>query len=260
MQQLHVIKIGGAVINDSAPRNQCLEGLAKLSSPFVLVHGGGRKVNQWLNRIDHPVQMVQGRRITDELTLELAVMAYAGLVNKQIVSGLQARGIHCLGLTGADLNAITAEKRSPVPVDFGYVGDITNVNDTAFSQLLDLGITPVCSAITHDGHGQLLNTNADTIASEIAAALARQYQVTLWYAFEKKGVLADLSKDDSVIKHINTNSYQELLATGKIHDGMKPKLSNAFSALKKGVGAVHIFSATKIQDIPNVSGTKITLQ
>ena len=259
MKPLHVIKIGGAVINHTELLSACLDDLATLEEPLILVHGGGRKVDHWLKKIGHEIRMLEGRRITDEVTLELAVMAYAGWINKQIVSGLQARNVRCLGLSGADLNLISAIKRPPNPIDFGYVGDISEVNDVAFLELVELGITPICCAITHDGNGHLLNTNADTIASAVASALAQSYDVTLWYAFEKEGVLSDVLDESSVIERINEESFAELSASNRIHSGMKPKLANSFSALQKGVKAVHVFSAEKIRLIPQSLGTKITL-
>ena len=259
VKPLHVIKIGGAVINDIGLLKTCLDQLADLEEPFVLVHGGGRKVNQWLEAIGHKIKMVEGRRITDEKTLEIAVMAYAGWINKQIVSGLQARNLNALGLSGADLNIITAAKRIPNPIDYGFVGDITAVNDQALCSLIEQDMVPVCCAITHDDNGQLLNTNADTIASHLAGALARHYETTLWYGFEKAGVLTDISNEHSLIKNINEQLFMELCNTGVIQDGMKPKLTNAFTALKKGVKAVHVFAAEKINHIPHPPGTKITL-
>ena len=259
MKPLHIIKIGGAVINDAQKFRECLDGIAQISEPCLIVHGGGRTVDAWLTKINHPIHMHDGRRITDDVTLEIAVMAYAGLTNKQIVSGLQARNVNGIGLTGADADAILATKRKPNPIDFGWVGDIQKVNHSIFEGLIEMQLTPVCCALTHDGQGQLLNTNADTIASAIAGSLSQRYDVQLWFAFDKKGVLMDVNDESSVLSRLTKASYAQLLVAGKIHDGMKPKLTNAFHALDHGVRSVHIFSSHMIGEIPHDQGTKITL-
>ncbi len=257
MQPLHVIKIGGAVIDEPGRLQDCLDGLSQLTTPFILVHGGGRHVDQWLTRIGHEIRMVHGRRITDDVTLELAVMAYAGWINKTIVSGLQARGKASLGLSGADLDSIRAHKRIHSEIDFGWVGDIDEIKGEVYHDLITRSITPVCCALTHDGHGQLLNTNADTIASRLAAAMSDAYDVTLWYAFEKRGVLFDVSDRNSLIPEMNQNEYNDLLQENRIHSGMKPKLDNCFSALHAGVKVVYILSSNDIGNIPEASGTKV---
>ncbi len=259
MKVLHIIKIGGAVINDQEMLTNCLDDLAALQMPYILVHGGGRDVDLWLEKIGHKIQKHEGRRITDDLTLELAVMSYAGWVNKKIVSGLQARGKNCLGLTGADLDCIRAIKRPSGEIDYGWVGDVKYLKARVFAMLLKEEITPVCCAITHDGKGNLLNTNADTIASLLAAELSSLFATTLWYAFEKPGVLNDVDDPSSLVAQIDQATYQEMVANGKIHSGMQPKLTNAFAALKGGAESVHIFSVTDINQIPEVTGTKITL-
>lgn len=260
MKNLHVIKVGGAVINDPLQMDHLLEGISGLREPFVLVHGGGRKVNEWLRKLDLQVNMVEGRRITDAPTLDLAVMNYAGLLNKQIVATLLRYGKNACGLSGADMDCIRAVKRSHPTIDFGYVGDVVHINHRSFKMLIDHKIAPVCCAITHDGKGQLLNTNADTIASEISKALAPFYHVNLWFGFEKEGVLEDINDETSVVRHLNKKKYLAMLADGKIHDGMKPKLHNCMSALEAGVGTVHICDTEGIIGIPESAGTKITLE
>lgn len=260
MKNLHVIKVGGAVINDPLQLDHLLKGISRLAEPFILVHGGGRKVNEWLRKLDLQVNMVDGRRITDGPTLELAVMNYAGSLNKQIVSTLQRYGNNACGLSGADMDCIRAVKRVHPTIDFGYVGDVVHINHKSFSMLIDHNITPVCCAITHDGKGQLLNTNADTIASEISRALAPFYNVNLWFGFEKVGVLEDVNDESSVVKHLTQESYLKMLADEKIHDGMKPKLHNCISALESGVQTVHICNVEGLLGIPKSAGTKITLK
>lgn len=187
MQDLHVIKIGGNVLKNTAALEKTLTELAGLKLPFILVHGGGRHVDQWLERLGTKSTIIDGRRITDALSLELAIMNYAGLINKQVVASLQAHGKNALGLSGADLHVLTATKRNHPSIDYGFVGDVQEVNTNAFQWLLSSDVTPVCCAITMDKSGQLLNTNADTIAAAIAMALADLYRVTLWYCFEKEG-------------------------------------------------------------------------
>ena len=260
MKNLHVIKVGGAVINAPHQLEHLLKGISGLAEPFILVHGGGRKVNEWLRKLDLQVNMVDGRRITDGPTLELAVMNYAGSLNKQIVSTLQRYGKNACGLSGADMDCIRAVKRSHPTIDFGFVGDVVQINPSAFTMLIDHEIAPVCCAITHDGNGQLLNTNADTIASEVAKSLAHIYNVHLWFGFEKTGVLEDVNDETSVVRHLDKDRYQTLLAGGKIHDGMKPKLHNCMSALEAGVQSVHICNVEGLLSIPESAGTKITLK
>ena len=187
-----------------------------------------------------PVQMVDGRRITDAQNLDIITMLYGGKINKNIVARLQALECNSMGLSGADANAIQAIKRPIGTIDYGYVGDVTEVNTSFFQLLIDHGVTPVCCAITHDRKGQLLNTNADTIAATVAVALSKHFQVSLWYCFEKQGVLEDIEDDHSVIENINPKKYALLKATHAIHSGMIPKMDNCFEALKKGVSKVKI--------------------
>lgn len=258
-QPLHIVKIGGNVLRDEITLHQTLEDLAKIQQPLLIVHGGGKHVNEWLERIGAEIKMVEGRRITDALSLDLAVMNYAGLINKQIVAFLSSKKVSAVGLSGADLQSITASKRQHPTIDFGFVGDITEVNVSVFKMFIEQKIVPVCCAITCDTGGQLLNTNADTIAAEIAIAMSTTYTVHLWYCFEKKGVLADEKDDNSVVGTLSHNLYDKMLQSGQIHTGMKPKLQNCFRAVKSGVQAVHITDSEGVKHIPAPSGTLIKI-
>jgi len=237
---LSVVKIGGNVIEDSGKLTSLLEAFSKLDSPKILVHGGGRKATELGEQMGIKAKLVNGRRITDAASLDVALMVYAGLINKKIVAGLQARDCNAIGLSGADGNAIHAHKRPVGAVDFGYVGDVEEINKITLSSLLNAGLVPVFCALTHDGQGQMLNTNADTIASEIALGMSKEYETILYYCFEKPGVLRDRNDEGSVIRQINAQTYQELLADNSIADGMLPKMENCFHALKHGVGRVCI--------------------
>lgn len=239
-QKLSIVKIGGNIIEDSAVLPEFLSLFAALANPKILVHGGGKRATALGDRLGIEAQMINGRRITDAASLELAVMVYAGLLNKGIVAGLQAHNCNALGLCGADGNAIYAHKRPVKEINFGFVGDIDGVNAPFLSGLLKAGLTPVFCALTDDGNGQLLNTNADTIASEIAIGLSGDYDTTLYYCFEKQGVLRNLDEPGSVIREINTASYQQLLEAGTIAEGMLPKMENCFYALRRQVGRVCI--------------------
>ncbi|UOQ54904.1 acetylglutamate kinase [Hymenobacter cellulosivorans] len=247
---LKIFKIGGGIIDDAAQLQQFLSELAKLDNKIMLVHGGGKGASQMLQDLGIEPKMVQGRRITDAATLDIVTMFYAGKTNKQVVAGLQAYGLNALGLSGADGNVIRASKRPVKEIDYGFVGDIDehSVNADLLQALLTADLTPVFCAITHDGQGQLLNTNADTIASSLARALAPFYQVELHFCFEKDGVLADVNDEHSVIPQITPGQYQELKASGVIAAGMVPKLDNAFAALEAGVERVVIENALKINE------------
>jgi acetylglutamate kinase len=256
-----VVKIGGNVIDAPPLLAQFLTDFAALPNPKVLVHGGGKLATRLAEQLGLEVKMHNGRRITDRDTLDVAVMTYAGLANKNMVAGLQARGCAALGLTGADLDLIRSERR-PVKdgIDYGFVGDVRHVHAPALAGLLASGCTPVLAPLTHDGTGQLLNTNADTIASEVAVALAAHLgQASLLFCFEKKGVLANAQDDDSVIAHIDPDYYARLKADGVVHSGMLPKLDNAFAAIARGVRAVYIFQAEALAHFgkPNFVGTQI---
>ncbi len=258
MSDLHVVKIGGNVLSDAQVLSGVLSGLSSLEDPFILIHGGGEQVDLWLRRLGESSKKIDGRRITDALTLDLAVMQYAGLLNKNLVSNLQSLGVNSLGMCGADLGCIVSKKREHKEIDYGFVGDIVYVNSKAFELLLEAGITPICCAITSDNKGQLLNTNADTVAAEIAISLSVKYSVKLWYCFDKKGVLLDLNDEKSTINHLVHDQYIRLLQNGKIKDGMKPKLENCFQAIQNGVENIFLTDHLGISNLPEHSGTKIT--
>jgi len=251
MAKLQLVKIGGNVIENREALADFLADFAALQGPKILVHGGGKEATQLAEKLGIPVQLIDGRRVTDAQNLELITMLYAGKLNKTIVAKLQALGCNSLGLSGADGNSIRAQKRPADPIDFGYVGDLTQVNDSFFKILLDQGISPVCCALSHDGKGQLLNTNADTIAATLAASLSAQFEVSLHYCFEKKGVLMDLEDEHSVIQTLNKSSYKQLKAEGVLHTGMLPKLENCFAALDAGVAQVRIGSPKMITQSAN---------
>ena len=246
-EKLTVVKVGGAIVEDEAQLNQLLKDFSAISGKKVLVHGGGRRATQVAKQLGIETQMVNGRRITDAQMLQVVTMVYGGLVNKNLVARLQANGVNALGLTGADANVIQAHKR-PVKdgIDYGYVGDVDKASGDTLSHLIEAGITPVMAPLTHDMQGNILNTNADTIASETAKALAPFYDVTLIFSFEKKGVLSNPDDDDSVIPTITRDDFQRLKADGTVAGGMLPKLENAFNAIAVGVKAVNITLATAI--------------
>lgn len=245
---LLVAKIGGNVIEDTEALSSFLEDFSKIEMPKILIHGGGKSATKLSSVLGIKTEMIDGRRITSAESLEVVVMTYAGQINKKIVAGLQKNKVNALGLTGADGNVILAEKRPVQFVDYGYVGDVTEVNAEVIKGFLDLGITPVFCAVTHDGNGQLLNTNADTVASKIASAMSSLYQVSLFYCFELKGVLRDIKDKNSVIEHINLVSYTQLREEGVIADGMLPKLQNCFDALENKVAKVHIANADLLKN------------
>ncbi|MVN74836.1 acetylglutamate kinase [Hymenobacter sp. HMF4947] len=246
---LTIYKIGGGIIDDTAELIKFLELLAQTTGLKILVHGGGKGASTMMRELGLTPQLINGRRVTDAATLDIVTMFYAGKTNKQVVAELQRLGVNALGLSGADGNVIQGIKRPVKDVDYGFVGDLTpaSVNATFIQQLVTANLTPVLCPIIHDGHGQLLNTNADTIASAVAVALADFYEVTLHYCFEKNGVLRDVNDDNSVIQEINSSSYAELKQQGIIADGMLPKLENAFAALHQGVSRVIIGHALHIQ-------------
>ena len=248
--ELHVFKIGGGIIDNESDLLEFVRLFAGISGPKILVHGGGKGASEMLQRLGIAPRMVKGRRITDADTLDLVTMFYAGKTNKQIVAALQKFGVNALGFSGADGNVIRAVKRPVREIDYGFVGDLneTSVNADLIHQFLMLGLTPVFCPINHDGQGQLLNTNADTIAASVAKALSRQYAVTLHFCFEKRGVLANVQDENSVITTINLKNYAELKESGIIADGMLPKLENAFDALQFGVEKVIIEHALRIDD------------
>ncbi len=248
MKKLHIVKIGGNVINDPAALGKFLQDFSTITGPKILIHGGGKVADELAKKLGIAQEMRNGRRITDAETLKITTMVYAGLINKQIVALLQANGVNAIGLSGADGNAMKAKKRAVLDVDYGFVGDVdsVDVNTDFISTLLINQCVPVFSAITHDGKGQLLNTNADTIASELAIALSKKYDVQLNYCFEKKGVLKDINNENSVIERITTAKYKQLLSEGAIAKGMIPKLDTAFKAIQNGVKSVMIIHSADL--------------
>ena len=239
-KEVTLIKIGGNVIDDAEALTQALMAFSNIKGPKILVHGGGKEASRMAGKLGLQPQMIDGRRITDAPMLDVAIMTYAGLLNKKIVAQLQALGGSAIGFSGADGNLILSKKRKSTITDFGFVGDIVSVNDRLLSMFLEEGIVPVFCAITHDGAGQLLNTNADTITSELGVALSGEYSVKIIYCFEKKGVLINTEDDNSVISTITQSKYNDLIAIGAIHSGMIPKLDNCFYALSKGVQQIII--------------------
>ena len=247
MEKVTIVKVCGAIVEDNEQLAQLLTDFAAIPGKKVLVHGGGRRATKVAAALGIESKMVNGRRITDAQMLEVVTMVYGGLVNKNLVAKLQAKGVNALGLTGADMDVIHSHKR-PVKdgVDFGYVGDVERANGKMLQTLIQEGITPVMAPLTHDGNGNILNTNADTIASETAKALAPYYDVTLIYSFEKKGVLSNPDDDNSVIPVITRSDFEKYQADGTIGGGMIPKIENALAAVDAGVKEVIITLATAI--------------
>lgn len=255
---LSIVKIGGNVIENTAELSKFLKLFAALDGLKILVHGGGKKASEILRKMGIEPKMTGGRRITDAESLEVITMVYGGLTNKNIVAELQANGCNAIGLSGADGDSIQAYKRPVKDIDYGFAGDVDKVNEKTISALLNAGLVPVFCALTHDGHGQLLNTNADTIASEVAIGMSQEYETTLYYCFEKKGVLKDISNEESVIKQIDSEKYKELLDAKIIADGMLPKMENCFNALNRNVNKVCI-GDTSMLDVKSDLFTTITL-
>lgn len=242
MSPVKVFKIGGNVVDNPGALDRFLTEFASIPGPKILVHGGGKEATRLSKRLDIPTTMIEGRRVTDRATLDVVTMVYAGLINKRIVAALQAHDCNALGLTGADADCIRATKRPANPVDYGFVGDIdpANINDLYIEYVLRQEIVPVFCAITHDGKGNLLNCNADSVASAVAIATSRIAPVELIYCFEKPGVLRDVNDDTSVISIITPTIFTSLKAEGVIADGMIPKIDNALSAISRGVESVTI--------------------
>lgn len=254
MNRLTVIKVGGKIVEEELTLKQLLRDFSQIEGYKILVHGGGRSATKLAAQLGIETKMVNGRRITDEAMLQVVTMVYGGLVNKNIVAGLQALNVNALGLTGADLNSMQSRKRPVVEVDYGFVGDVEKVDGAMLAMLIKQGIVPVMAPLTHDKEGNLLNTNADTIAGETAKALADFFDVTLMFCFEKRGVLRNEADDDSVIPEIDRASFRSLVADGVIQGGMIPKLENAFAAIDAGVKEVIITQAT---DIHRGTGTRV---
>lgn len=255
MQKLTIIKVGGKIVEEPDTLAALIADFARIPGLKLLVHGGGRSATRLATQLGIEQKMVDGRRITDADTLRIVTMVYGGLVNKNIVTSLQAEGINAIGLTGADMDIIRSHRRPAGEIDYGFVGDVDRVDARAIARLLDAGLVPVIAPLSHDGHGSMLNTNADTIASEVARALAPLFDTTLTFCFEKPGVLADENDDTSVIKKIDRATYQQLRDRNIIAGGMIPKLDNAFKALNSGVKEVIITKADAIA-VPG-SGTVI---
>lgn len=253
-ESLTIVKVGGKIVEDESSLQQLLHDFSALPGYKLLVHGGGRSATRLANQMGVETHMVDGRRITDKEMLDIVVMVYAGLVNKHIVAALQAKGMNAVGLTGADLDVIRSVKRPVVSIDYGFVGDVQRVNGEILSRLIRMNVIPVMAPLTHDGNGQMLNTNADTIAGETAKALADSFDVTLIYCFEKKGVLRDAEDENSVIPEITPVEFRNYVEQGVIQGGMIPKLDNAFSAINAGVQQVIITSS---ESLGNQQGTVI---
>ena len=254
-EKLTVVKVGGAVVEDEAQLAQLLKDFSAIEGRKVLVHGGGRRATQVAAKLGIESKMIGGRRITDADMLSVVTMVYGGLVNKTLVTGLQAHGVNALGLTGADMNVIRSHKR-PLRngIDFGFVGDVDSVDGAILADFIEKNVTPIMAPLTHDGQGNILNTNADTIASETAKALTPYYDVTLIFSFEKKGVLSNPDDDDSVIPIITRTDFKRYSEDGTISGGMLPKIENALAAVEAGVKQVVITLATAIN---GQSGTVI---
>jgi acetylglutamate kinase len=258
MEKLYVIKIGGNIVDHPTMLTNFLTAFSKIEGQAILVHGGGKLATSLAASLGVKQTMVEGRRITDGETLKIVTMVYAGYINKNIIAQLQAMHVNAIGLSGVDGNLIKAHKRINADIDYGFVGDIDQVNQLFIQQQLANQFKLVVAPITHDGTGQLLNTNADTIAQSIAVAMSGLYQVHLVYGFEKEGVLADVHNAGSVISSINNTKYQQLKKDNVIFEGMIPKIDNAFLAIASGVTSVIIGKAEKLDDLINgTSGTTI---
>ena len=256
-EHLTIIKVGGKIVENPESLNVLLKDFAAVEGKKLLVHGGGRSATQMAARLGVETKMVDGRRITDEAMLEVVTMVYGGLVNKRIVAGLQALGVNAVGLTGADMNIVLSDKRKVSAVDYGWVGEGKRVNAAAGATLIESGCCPVVAPLTHDGCGHMLNTNADTMAGEMAKAMAAHYDVTLMFCFEKPGVLADENDDSSLIPTITPAVLDDLKRRGVVSGGMIPKLDNAIACVSAGVESVVITQADRIAD--PYAGTKICL-
>ncbi len=254
MEKLTLIKVGGKIVEEPDTLQQLLRDFSSIEGHKVLVHGGGRSATKIASQLGIESQMVNGRRITDAEMLKVVTMVYGGLVNKNIVAGLQALQVNALGLTGADMNIMRSDKRPVKDVDYGFVGDVKEVNADVLASLIQQGIVPVLAPLTHDKQGHMLNTNADTIAGEAAKALAKYFDVTLMFCFEKKGVLLNENDDESVIPEIDRASFLKYVAEGIIQGGMIPKLENAFQAIDAGVKEVII---TQASEIHKHTGTRV---
>ena len=253
-EKITVIKVGGKIVEEEHSLSALLDRFAAIEGRKVLIHGGGRSATRIAGSMGIESRMVEGRRITDEAMLRVVTMVYGGLVNKNIVAKLQARNVNALGLTGADCNIITARKRAVKDIDYGFVGDVERSDGDMLKRLIEQGLVPIIAPLTHDKMGNLLNTNADTMAAETAKALAGFYNVTLMFCFELPGVMRNPEDPDSIIGTITSNNYKELKESGVISGGMIPKIDNAFNAIENGVEKVII---TRADSIDGTSGTHI---
>ncbi len=256
MKELTVVKIGGNIVDKEDALDIFLKDFNKMKGPKILIHGGGVLASEISKKLGIVPNMINGRRVTDHETLKIVSMVYAGWINKSIVAGLQKIGCNAIGLSGADGDSVPATKRAPEPIDFGYVGDVNpaNINSSFLESLLARGICPVFCAITHDRNGSLLNTNADTMASSVAIAMSRDYNVKLIYCFEKDGVLFNQEDPESIVPLITRSNYEKLKEEGVVSGGMIPKLDNAFQAIESGVSEVTIKHA---RNLGNGKGTII---
>lgn len=261
-EKIHIIKIGGNIIDDPEALQHFISKFSAVKSKKILIHGGGKIATVFGEKLGIDSRYVDGRRITDDETIDLVTMVYGGLVNKKIIALLQASGCNAIGLTGADANIIPATKRSNQDIDFGWVGDVNQkIDSKKITLLLENDLTPVFAPLTHDSQGHILNTNADTIASVIATALTDDYEVSLIFCFEKNGVLIDIENEQSVIAEMDEKTYADLKVSKKIFAGILPKLDNAFAALKNGVHHVMLGNATELDElIDGNAGTKFLMR
>ena len=255
---LIIIKVGGGILNDNRLFKNFLENFSKIKETKILIHGGGTIASNYMKRLGIPTKLINGRRITDEKTLDVAIMSYAGLINKKIISILQKFNCKSLGLSGVDCNLIRAKRREVKEIDFGFVGDIQEINTDFLEELIKLNITPVICSLSHDGNGQILNTNADTIASRLAIDLSNKFNVTLKYCLDSDGVLTDKYNPKSLKKTINLKEYKDLVKQNIITDGMIPKIENCFIAMKKGVKNIFIGDHNMIKNENHC--TKLTIE
>lgn len=253
--KLKVVKIGGKMIDDETKLNRILDAFAKIDDQKIFVHGGASQADDLLKNLGIEKVKIDGRRITDKATLDVCVMVYAGLLNKQLVADLSKRDVSALGMCGADLNSIECIKRPIEKVDYGFVGDYKAINDKAIKGLLDQGIALVYSAITHDNQGQLLNTNGDTIATMLAVSLSKYFEVELLYIFDRPGVVRFQDGEEQVISEINPSKFESMMSSGEIKDGLIPKLQNGFDALRNGIQSIRMGGAEVMTDM--TSGTKV---
>lgn len=261
MEDLFIIKIGGETISSKETLLNCLKAIAVSGKKLILVHGGGKKVTELAQKLEIPQQMIEGRRITSAETLDLCTMVYAGLISKNIVVGLSTQNIKSIGLSGADLNCIVSKKRDASVINYGFVGDIVRVDETVFQNFITQSIIPVVNSVSISEDGELLNTNADVVAAEIAKAMSEKYNVHLIYCFEKNGVLKDITDENSVIPDISKTDFTQMKETKQIADGMIPKLQTAFRALYHGVEEARIIKSDALSSYFNDEkpGTNISL-